>query len=333
MQHPEADFWLSGLLGLSAVMFSLLLHTLFFFIPEQEPPVVNRVEFQVLKPKAAPPPPKTENPPDDKRDDKLTSFDKPFEKTDEGLKSTPAEKKHTDANGEGEMTSSDWRSRHFRPMRKPLHERNRLAEIRMKERGDLLARTASKMPWPKASDETEVAICTPKKTIALDVNTRSIRHWAAFLPSALFPKDYAEELQQIVGKNQKRSLGRVQRFALPKQFLELPLDEPKDVVLLMGSEDIRCALTVTFSFGEQAPFPIRLLQVPLRIVQPDGNVSLHNVDIDFNDDGRFSMTPSANTSTQMSLPFQKGRIEQTRQLAATFNGWKTMVELSFRALR
>ena len=81
---------------------------------------------------------------------------------------------------------------------------------------------------------------------------------------------------------------------------------------------------LSFSLGKDAPFPLHFRDVPIRIVTSDGHVSRHRVRLDFFADGRFTL----DVVDGRRPPFTSGSILRARQLAATFDGYKTLVQLS-----
>jgi len=305
----DDDPWLRRLLFLLCVMVSSLLHSVVVWVPEPERPPEVRVEIDLVRPR----PPSTPAPPN-------TTSDAPRVDTP-AVSTTPAPTASS-----AKTAPTNWNDTFFGRTRGTLDERNRAATKAADVRRTLLATTENMQPWPTVQAPTaDVHQCNAEDLVALDVDTRSVAHWGPLLPGGLFSPDYAEQLHQVFDKGRRpQRLSRHVRFALPAEVLEVPLESPAGAVLLVGHPDVRCAMHLSFSLGKDAPFPLLFRDVPLRVVTADAQVSRHRARLNFYADGRFSLVAVDGGP----LPFTEGRILRARQLAGTFDGYKTLVQLS-----
>ena len=127
---------------------------------------------------------------------------------------------------------------------------------------------------------------------------RDVNRYVGVFPAGLFPVRYVAQMRELSGVTGR---GRWS-FALPQGSLPIVLDAPKGVLLAAGRDDRRCVVDVDVT--PKTFFPLRFLQVPLRIVDQNDRVHATVVDVRLFDDGTFRLSRVAGDA----LPFQEGAL-------------------------
>jgi hypothetical protein len=164
-------------------------------------------------------------------------------------------------------------------------------------------------------------IGTPDDVWACNASDRGVRvpvkadrplgEWVTIVPSVLMPFDarpgmgsYLGDVKHIMSRDRRKSgIRRVgpAELALPNNPLQMPLENPKGVRLVLGRSDARCL--VGFRWTRQL-FPITLHKVPMRMIDSGHRTVNALVDITFHKDATFNLKAVDGTH----LPFRRGRL-------------------------
>ena len=139
---------------------------------------------------------------------------------------------------------------------------------------------------------------SPRHRLLSARKERDVSRYVGVFPTGLFPSKYVEQMRELIDVSGR---GRWS-FALPQGSLPIVLDAPKGVLLAAGQDDRRCVVDVDIT--PRTFFPLRFLQIPLRIVDENDRVHTTVVDVALFENGTFRLTRVAGDP----LPFIEGAL-------------------------
>lgn len=155
-----------------------------------------------------------------------------------------------------------------------------------------------------------VARCRDRDGFA-PIDRLPVRHLArlsSVLPKGVLPLAYIEQ----TGELSRRRLGDGWRvdLALPASLAAIPLDEPRDHVVVLGRDDARCAISVEVT---RQLFPLVMRGLPVRVVVEDRVVASAVVDVRVTADARIEVLRAEGDA----IPFERGALARREKVADT----------------
>jgi len=178
-----------------------------------------------------------------------------------------------------------------------------------------------------ALEDAPIARCSGRdRATAIDrVPVRFLGRLSSVLPKGVLPLEYIERTGEL-GRRRQGNVWIVE-LALPTGLVGVPFDEPAENVVVLGRDDVRCAIEVEVS---RTLFPMRMRGLPVRFVVGDRWVASAVVDIEITDDATIRVLSSSGDD----VPFVTGslarreKVSQTLQdHASSFSAFVALAEL------
>lgn len=175
--------------------------------------------------------------------------------------------------------------------------------------------------------DAPVARCSGRdRSTTIDrVPVRFLGRLSSVLPKGVLPLEYIERTGEL-GRRRQGDVWIVE-LALPTGLVGVPFDDPAENVVVLGRDDVRCAIEVEVS---RTLFPMRMRGLPVRFVDGDRWVASAVVDIEIADDATIRVLSSSGDD----VPFVKGslarreKVSQTLQdHASSFSAFVALAEL------